>query len=285
MTDYDDIFGGAPPNDTTEYCSCNCTSQNGSGWCFPYELSLKPDPVGIEEEVLDLGPSPSDSADVQVVRSSGSEGVCDTFYGQFSIEAYYCISGKQVKAPEAIPKRTADIGIILPQDICVDYPDVAGTTFDGRPYLPISGVPLTYFPDMNRLVCRWSASICGLDISGCCQERTLLPAYAVCYDIFFKINNDGGPVCENELIAGTDGQGTPRMILITDCQRYSFLDCTPREIDPFAEENPTNPNIWVVSKKAVETQELIPEQSGIYRGGSYIGLVGGPVPDEINPQP
>lgn len=272
-------------------CQCNCTSQNGSGWCFPYELSLKPDPKGIDDQVLDLRPSPTDVVTLEVIRSSGSAGVCDTLYGSVCIEAYYCISGEQVTAPEAIPKRTAHVGIILPQGECVDYSQVTntGTTFDGRPYMPISGIPMTYFPDANQLCCRWSASICGLDVETyCCDPayQGFMPGYALCYQAFLRITNDGGPVCENELIAGTDGQGTPRMISVTKCNSYSYDDCSrePRvdPIDPFAETNPTNPNIWKIALEAIDAQEKIPDQSGIYKGDSYIGLI---KPSGITPSP
>jgi hypothetical protein len=268
-------------------CSCTCTSQNGSGWCFPFEASLIPSSDPEFDEVLDIGPSPSDSVIVEVIRSSGSVGVCDTFYGSHCIEAYYCQDGEKVTEPTAIPPRTANIAIIIPNDECVDYSNInipTGTTYDGRPYAQITGIPMTYFPDNDQLCARWSLSLCGLNITGCCDPaiRGFLPGYALCYDVVFSLGRDDSD-CRNELTA-LDGATTERIIKTTDCKQYSWDDANCDKVlslNPF-EPDGVDPNTWRISNECIDIQSGLPDQSGIYNDGSYIGGFG-PTPSGIQP--
>ncbi|MHA1289784.1 MAG: hypothetical protein ACTSPB_20570 [Candidatus Thorarchaeota archaeon] len=271
-------------------CKCDCTSQNGSGWCFPFDLSLIPSDNLEFDEKLDISPSPTDTVDVKVVRSSGSAGVCETFYGSYCVEAYYCVSGEKVTEPNAIPPRTANVGIVLPNDTCVDFSNInmpTGTTYDGKPYVSISGIPMTYFPDNDQLCARWSASICGVSLTGCCDPavRGFLPGYALCYDVVFYINSDAdAPLCESELIAGTNGQGTPRLIQTTHCDRYSWDDENCDKVltlNPF-ESSGVDVNTWKISNECIDIQKELPEQSGVYSDGSYIGGFG-PTPSGLQP--
>jgi hypothetical protein len=269
-------------------CKCVCTSQNGSGWCFPFDVSLIPD---LEfGERLDIRPNPTDTVTVEVVRSSGSVGVCDTFYGNHCVEAYYCEGGEKVTEPSAIPPRTANVAVVIPNDECVDYSNInmpTGSTFDGKPYVQITGIPMTYFPDNDQLCCRWSMSLCGMSLTGCCDDavRGFLPGYALCYTVVFTINKDNNDLdCENELSAGLDESNVPRLIQTVHCKQYSWDDenCDKvLSLNPF-EPSGVDPNTWKISNECIDIQSELPDQSGIYNDGSYIGGFG-PTPSGLQP--
>ena len=270
-------------------CACTCTSQNGSGWCFPFELNFVPS-FELDEE-LDIGPSPRDVVDVKVIRSSGSAGVCDTILGSHCIEAYYCQDGEKVTAPEAIPQRTANIGLIIPNDTCVDYSNInmptGGTTADGYPFVQITGVPMEYSAQNDQLCARWSFSLCGIEITGCCDPAVqgFKPGYETCYTVIFTVNTDeNSPLCENELTVGTDGSATPRIIKTVNCDGYSYNDCDKvPSLNPF-EPSGVDTNTWRISNKCFDIQSGLPDQSGIYNNGSYVGGFG-PTPSGIQPIP
>ena len=297
-SDYDDIFGpgtypsNGPLDFDKERCACDCSlsSRTGdpagaitsSGWCFPAEASFIPDPLFIFDEKLDLGPQPGDTADITVTRSSGTNGVCDTIYADFGVPAYYCIEGRVANSGYPIENRTADVFIVLPQNECFTYTDTASlpTGANGAPYYQVTGVPMTYFPDAKEYRSRFSMSICGIDISGCCPtglELGLKGAYATCYLIAYRVAALDD--CENQMDQTIDGLPGTRYFSTTVCSRYENCE-QPGSLNPF---NNTGINVsqdsnrWKIMNESIKIQSGIPAQSGIYPDGSDVGVYVSPV--------
>jgi hypothetical protein len=227
-SDYDDIFGPGNypsngPLDFDKECACDCSlsSRTGeglvgpitsSGWCFPTQNIFTNVPV--------ISPQPGDIADVSVTRTSGTNGICDTLFGNFGVPAYYCIQGRVVRSGYPEEDRTADAFIVLPDNNCEVYGNSGSlpTDADGLPYYHITGIPMTYYPENQKYRSKFSMSICNIELSGCCDENLRGRSYPSCYTIYYRINSEDD--CENQLFQALDAGLGARYIKVTTCERH-----------------------------------------------------------------
>ena len=243
-------------------CSCtvDCGRQDGIYLCGLYRTL-----PGTREDSLDGG-----KISAEVVRSSGANGICDILYGKAFFGAVACKNNQPVLMPaDIIAGTTVELQITPLGSNCEVYGSGYGDGFT------VTGIPVTYSEFSNQFSTRFSASICGIETSGCCDS------VGTCYSINAYLK--GGP-CIDKL----DFLTTYQRCLVCDirkkevCETEVYID-GPLTLDPFADDG-VNENIWIIAKEAVDTQKTIPIQNGISHDDSYIGLVR-PVLSGIDPLP
>lgn len=224
-----------------------------------------------------------------VVRSSGGGGLCDTIFGTAYFKYQACVEDPfgnyQIPMPDVLKEGSiyANITVCKSDGNCEDY---SNTELANGCYLA-TGYPVTW--NGEEFFARFSTSVCGISLTGCptsCTDGTGLDInpFETTYSVTVSIEATG-------LFKGCVGWRNNQFIPFSASQQDLILTeknikeaCSGpkvRPLNPFVSSG-VDPNTWKISNEAIDLQSSLPENTGVYSDGSYIGGFG-PTPSGIQP--